>query len=150
MNMYKRLETLDGRPEQSFHTYLKTVLFHSAVDGLRRGSRPGARGTGGQGADDPLDKIEGSRGLKEFWSGCEDLHQEAKVEAVAWGKGFFGPQWEIFSRKSIDDVDCDTIAQELGIPKARVYRLRHQIAEAVRAQYQKLLNEKQATFFENG
>lgn len=56
----------------------------------------------------------------------------------------------MFSRKVNDDVDCDTIAKELGIPRARVYRTRHRIAEAVRDKYQTLLTELQATFFENG
>src|SRR5207248_4352408 len=75
LKMYQRLETLDGTREQSFHTYLKTVLFHSAVDKLRRDSRPGARGSGG-GSD--LDHVERKSGLKDVWAGCENLHQEGK------------------------------------------------------------------------
>jgi RNA polymerase sigma factor (sigma-70 family) len=150
MKMYQRLETIDGTREQSFHTYLKTVLFHSAVDRLRRDSRPGARGAGSAGEVDPMDQAERKSGLRDFWTGCEDLHQEAKQLAVAWGRGFFGTDWEMFSRKCTDDVDCETIARDMGIPKARVYRTRHRIAEAVRDKYQSLLTELQSTFFENG
>ena len=149
MKMYRKLEALDGTREPTFHTYLKTILFHSAVDQLRRDSRPGARGTGGVADLDPLDQVEHKGVIKEFRAGCENLHQEAKQMAVAWGRGFFGDQWDIFSRKSINDEDCATIARDLGIPKARVYRTRHRIAEAVREKYQTLLTELQATFFEN-
>ncbi len=142
LKMLKKVQHLDGWNESGLHTFMMTTLFRSAVDQWRRDSRLGARRAGAE----VLDTVEAPDILKAVAKECESLHKQASRLAVEWGSRHL-EHWEIYSRSfGTTRSSCDEIAGAFNMPKARVYRIRHQIAEAIRARYAEILAELKTSF----
>jgi RNA polymerase sigma factor (sigma-70 family) len=146
--MLKKVSNLDGWTEPGLHTFLMKTLFRTAIDQWRHSnSRLRVR----QAGDDVLEMVEARDELRALARECESLHKQASREAVEWGSQNLDPrEWAIYIRSFTDgSISCDAIAKEFGLPLARVYRIRHQVAEKVRHRYGEILALLQTSFSAN-
>jgi RNA polymerase sigma factor (sigma-70 family) len=121
------------RGESTFRNWLFTIAANEARRLIEQRGRPG-RGSGDSDIHELILAIP-----DVHWVGADDAFAEwARREAIARLRGWNHDAFRVFIATVDQNMEFQAVADEMGIPLAKVYRLKHRAVTFLRAEVRQL------------